>query len=108
MSTPSTSTINPDRLRDQIGNADLTRVSTAAFSVMNSIQNQRDEEEGGILPGECVAAITAAFVLTLESSRLPASDVISITRNMMADADGRRPEFKAITDYIKKEVLNRA
>lgn len=95
--------ITPNRLRDQIGNADLSRVSTTAFSVVNGIQNQEEVT----LPGECVAAITAAFVLTLEASKLPASDVIGLTRNMMADADGRRPEFKAITDYIKKEVFGR-
>lgn len=94
--------ITSDRLRDQIGNADISRVSTAAFSVMNGIQNQEN-----MLPGESVAAITAAFILAIDASRLSGADVIGLTRNMMADADGRRPEFKAITDYIKKEILDR-
>lgn len=94
--------INPDRLRDQLGNADLTRVSTAAFGIINSVQGSDD---ASLLPGEQVAAIVAAFVLVLEAARLPAHDAIGMVRNIMADADGRRPEFKAITEYIKQEVL---
>ena len=90
-----------DRIRDQLGNADLERTSRAAFAIIDSIQNQ----PGGILPGEAVGAITAAFVLTMEACRLPAHDAIGMARNIMADANGRRPEFKAITDYIKEEVL---
>lgn len=94
--------INPSRLSDQLGNGDVTRVSTTAFAIINAVQKADDR---ALLPGEQVAAIVAAFVLTMEASRMGAPDTIAAVRNLMADANGRRPEFKAISDYLKKEVL---
>ena len=90
------------RIRDQLGNADLERVSTMTFSILNTVSTHGDREP---LPGEMVGAITAAFILTMEACQVPASDALGMARNIMADANGRRPEFKAITEYIKKEVL---
>ena len=88
------------RLRDQLGNADLTRTSTATFGIVDTLQSRP-----GLLAGEYLGAITAAFILTVEESGLSACDVLGLTRNMMADANGRRPEFKAAADYIKQEVF---
>ncbi len=93
--------ISPDRLADQLGNGDVTRVSTAAFSLVNALQNQQ-----GLLPGESVGAVLAAFILTMEASGMNTADAIGKARNLMADANGRRPEFKAVTDYLKAEVLS--
>lgn len=92
--------ITPGRLADQLGNADVTRVATAAFAIINAIQ-----EHEGLMAGERIGAIAAAFILAIEASRMSAPDAIGSTRNLMADAQGRRPEFKAITDYLKTEVL---
>ena len=90
------------RVRDQLGNADVERVSTMTFAIIDAIAKHDDRTP---LPGEMVGAVSAAFVLIMEACKLPAYDAAMYARNIMSDADGRRPEFKAITDYIKKEVL---
>ena len=89
-----------NRLHDQLGNADLTRTSTAAFGIVDSLQTHT-----GLLAGECLGALTAAFILAVEASGIESGDICGMTRNIMADANGRRPEFKAITDYLKKEIF---
>ena len=92
------------RLRGQLGNADVTRVSTGAFAIINALQNHSTEEHGVPLPGELLGSLATAFILAMEASGLPTGDVCGTARNLMADAVGRRPEFKAITQYIKEEV----
>ena len=93
------------RLRDQLGNSDVARVSTGAFAIINTLQNHSTEEHGVPLPGELLGSIAAAFILAMEASGLPSGDVCGAVRNLMADANGRRPEFKAITQYITEEVF---
>lgn len=101
MSPTIINTATSRRFQDQIGNGDVTRVSTAAFAVADALQKQE-----GLLPGEAIAAVTAAFIITLEASRLPSAAALGNTRNLMADANGRRPEFKAFKDYMEKEILS--
>lgn len=93
------------RLRDQLGNSNITRVSTGAFAVINALQSHNTEEHGVPRPGELLGSIVAAFILAMEASGLPSGDVCGMARNLMADVNGRRPEFKAITQYIKEEVF---
>lgn len=92
--------ISTSRLRDQLGNGDASRVSQAAFAVIDALQARED-----LLPGELLGAITATFVLVMEATGFPASDALGLTRNLMADELGRKPEFKAVTDYLTEEVL---
>lgn len=94
--------ITHNRLRDQMGNADIPRVSTATHAIFDALQARK-----GLLPGETLAAITAAFVLAVKASGLPSYDLITMARNIMADANGRRVEFQAAMDYLKEEVLRR-
>lgn len=53
-----TTTINPSRLSDQLGNGDVARVATTAFAIINAVQGKADEHS--LLPGEQVAAVVAA------------------------------------------------
>jgi hypothetical protein len=91
-------------IRDQLGNADSARVSTAAFGMVNALQNRPK-----LTGGECLGALAAAFLLALEAGgNPPRQDILGMTKNLMADAQGRRPEFRAIQDYLEWEVfLNR-
>ena len=95
------SNINPGILRDQMGNGDAVRVARAAMSLANALQDQHD-----LLPGEALSAMAAGFVLVMEACGLPTSDVLTTTKNIMADAYGRRAEFMAVGDYLEKEVLS--
>jgi hypothetical protein len=88
------------RLRDQLGNADIKRTATAAAAIVNTLQNQP-----GLLPGEFAGAVTAAYLLLTEAARLD-GDLPGLVRAVMADANGRRPEFKAVKNYIEEEVLH--
>ena len=101
LSAHQKSLLTAGRLRDQLGNGDVTRVSTAAFAVVDALQERKEE----LLPGEYIGAVAAAFILSLEAAHIPAADVFSLTRNLMADANGRRTEFTAIKEYIKGEIL---
>ena len=87
-------------LRDQLANGDVTRTATATFTIADTLQKHQN-----LKPGEAVGAMAAVFILTMESTGLSTSDILGLTKNLMADAHGRRPEFLAITDYLKKEIL---
>lgn len=96
-----TSNINPGILRDQMGNGDAVRVARATMALADALQNQRE-----LLPGEALSAMAAGFILVMEATGLSTYDVITTTKNIMADAEGRRAEFRAVGDYLAKEVLS--
>ena len=92
--------LTPSSLRDQLANGNVTRTATAAFAIVDALQKHQN-----LKPGETVAAVAAAFILIMESTGFSTSDILGLTKNLMADARGRRPEFLAITDYLEKEML---
>lgn len=85
-------------LRDQIGNVSLTDAAHAAMSVADAVQNCPSK-------GARLMGIMAAALITIEASNLNLHDVLAMTRNAINHADGRRPEFAAVGDYIRNEVL---
>ena len=99
MRTMPTETLSSPVLRDMAGNAPLVQTSRAAMSVVNSIQNI--EHRGSRLLGLAVAALIA-----VEASGLSPADLFAYARNAMNDADGRRPEFRAVDEYVRRELLS--
>ena len=88
-------------LRDLTASAPLVQTSRAAMSVVSGVQHV--EHRGARLLGLVVAALIAA-----EASRLSPADLFAYARNCMNDAEGRRPEFKAVDEYVRKEILSPA
>ena len=50
--------------------------------------------------------LACAFVLTAEHLDIPIQDMITFAKNCINDADGKRPEFQAVSNYIKQEIFN--
>ena len=62
---------------------------------------QRFENKGARFMG-----LACAFVLTAEHLDIPIQDMITFAKNCINDADGKRPEFQAVSNYIKQEIFN--
>lgn len=90
--------MNPQSLRDQIGNVNLTEAARSAMSVADAVQNCPTK-------GARLMGIMAAALITIEASNLNLSDVLTMTRNAINHADGRRPEFAAVDAYVRNEIL---
>jgi len=90
--------MTPNKLRDLLGNADLTQSARAAMSVATGVQDYPDK-------GVRLMGTAAAFLLAAEASGLPVTDVIGMARNCINTAEGKRPEFAAVADYVQHEVL---
>lgn len=88
----------PSKLRDLVGNAPLKDASMAAMSIIDAVQNCKDN-------GVKVLGLTAAWLLIVESSGISVSDLLAYSRNCINTAEGRRPEFKAVESYINNEIL---
>lgn len=85
-------------LRDRMGNAPLQGASEATMTVVNALQNYPDK-------GVRLMGVSAAFLIMADESGLSVPDLMSMARNCVNHADGRRPEFAAVGDYIRNEVL---
>lgn len=79
-----------------MGMADTTEVTRSTMAIIDAIQDRPARTQ--------VPAICAAFVLALECAGMNVGDALTISKNIINDADGRRPEFKAIEDYINNEL----
>lgn len=83
--------------RDLLNNAKPDRVSRAMMEAIDRLQNYQPHEQ---LMGVC-----ALFLFLSQAWGIPAQDVFTATKNLINDADGKRPEFAGIETYIKKELM---
>lgn len=79
-----------------MGMADIKEVSNTTMSIIDAIQDYPTRAQ--------VPAVCAAFVLMLEAADVDAFDALAMSKNIINAADGKRPEFKAIADYIDNEL----
>lgn len=93
------STPSPSALRDLTGNAPLVDCAQAAMSVADALQ--RAPHRGAQLMG-----VATSFLIMTACAGLTPSDLMGMARNCMNTAEGRRPEFAAVEDYINKEIFN--
>lgn len=82
--------------RDNLNATNLRGACRASMAVIDVLQNHP--------PHEQVAGLGACFVLLAEHHAVPLQDAMVAIQNMMKDADGRRPEFKAVGDYLRHEL----
>ena len=83
--------------RDLFNNADARRVANCTVAVIDATQRGRH-------PHEQMHAMAAAFLLLAEHWGIPAQDLFTATKNLMASVDGKRPEFAAVADYMANEL----
>lgn len=82
--------------RDLFGMASPTQVGNATMSIIDGLHRFPAHVQ--------VAAVCAAFLLLTEEARIPVSDAFTTVKNIMNDANGKRPEFDAVAAYIKHEL----
>lgn len=82
--------------RDLFNNASVKVVAPAAMALIDTIQ--------GCQPHTQVAAITSVFMLLCEHHKIPAHDAFAAVTNLMNHAEGRRPEFAAVRQYMEEEL----
>lgn len=81
---------------DALNHAPVLDTCRGAMAVINAIQD---------LPqGVQEAAITAAFVLMCEVKGLRPTDLFTVSGNIINHAEGKRPEFAAVSQYIREEL----
>lgn len=83
--------------RDQLTNADIHEVSASCIDALDKIQRHPRHVQ--------VPVICALFLSVSEASGLTVQDLLQTTERMTSHADGRRPEFAAVIDYVKGELL---
>lgn len=82
--------------RDKLTNANPREVANAAMTVIDRLQTLQAEVQ--------IAGTAATFVLLCEHLGITPSDVFAITTNVMNHAEGRRPEFAAVAQYLENEL----
>lgn len=82
-----------------MGGVPLKEAARATMSVADALQHSP-------LKGARLMGLTCAFLITAESAGLPVPDLMGMARNCMNHGEGRRPEFRAVDDFINNEILN--
>ena len=82
-----------------MGNTPLKEAARATMSVADALQHSP-------LKGARLMGLTCAFLMAAESAGLPVPGLMGMARNCMNDGEGRRPEFRAVDDFINNEILN--
>lgn len=81
--------------RDLLGNADRTLVARAAMEVIDALQKHQ--------PATQALGLAVTFRAMMDHYKLNLSDLFTFAGNIVVDADGRRPEFKTVEDYMQGE-----
>ena len=82
--------------RDYFNNVGVDRVAGATMGVIDRVQS--------LSPDLQVAALAASFLMICERYDIPAQDVFTVVNNIMNHAEGRRPEFAAVRQYMEEEL----
>lgn len=80
---------------DRYGNVDSRQAARAAMTVADAIQDLPAEEQ--------VAGLACAFKLCAERYGLNVPDTLTVSGNIINTVDGKRPEFRALAEYMEKE-----
>lgn len=71
--------------------------ASSAMVVIDALQR-------GYHPEVQAHGIAAAFILLAERFGVDPADLFAKTTNLMNHAEGRRPEFAAVAQYMEKEL----
>ena len=97
----SSNTTSPQTLRDLLGNAPLRETARLTMSIADAIQHEPNQ-------GARLGAVLAAASVAADIAGLPLYDCLTMTRNLMHSAEGKRAEFAAVESYMAQEVFGHA
>lgn len=89
--------------RDRLNMADKRSVARTCVDIFSAIQSKAREKQ--------LLALACSFILLCEASGIPAQDVFSASKNLMADpmtSTGLQPQFGAMRYHLQTDVLTRA
>lgn len=86
-------------LTDLMGNCPVDSAARACMAIANGVQHERHK-------GARLMGLASAFLIAAEEAHLSVTDLMTMARNCMNHAEGRRPEYAAVTEYINKEIIN--
>lgn len=81
---------------DKLNNIEVKEAANASMEIVNLIQN--------MAPHVRVVACSVVFCLVCERYKMNPQSAFSVMQHIMNHADGRRPEFAAIRDYLRNEM----
>lgn len=84
--------------RDAMTNANLKNVAGAAQDALDRLQRHPK--------GVQAPAVCSLFLALSEATGVSIQDLLEITQRMTRHADGRRPEFAAVVDYMRGELAD--
>lgn len=82
--------------RDKLSNLKVRKAANAAMLVIDTMQQLPPEEQ--------IAGLAAAFLLLADRVKMSPQEMFSFTTSIMNHADGRRPEFAAVAQYMDMEL----
>lgn len=88
--------------RDRINTASKKEVAATTINIFDRIQGFAREKQ--------LLGLACAFILLAEASGIPAQDVFTASKNLMADkltSTGRAAEFQAMRYHLETDVLVR-
>lgn len=91
--------ISPTTLRQQMASAPVELSSQACMAVVSALQNYG--HKGAMLSG-----LTSAFILVSELTGISVPDMCLYAKNAMSYGEGRYPQYKAVGEFIDKEILS--
>lgn len=88
-----------DKFKDELMNSKLHDVETASMAIITALQ--------GYKPPVQVLSLGFVFAAYAESTGQNIPDIFQAAQNASNSAGNPRPEFMAVRDYLKQEVLDR-
>ena len=82
--------------QDKLSNMKVRKAANAAMVVIDALQKLPAEEQ--------IAGLSAAFLLLADRVNMTPQDMFSFTTSIMNHAEGRRPEFAAVAQYMDMEL----
>lgn len=87
----------PNLDRDRLHSANPQQTALGAMRTIDALQDLPPEHQ--------VTALASCFVLMCERYALAGRDALNTVTNLMNSNEGkRRPEFTAVTNYMKHEL----
>lgn len=81
---------------DRFNNMNVRKAAQASMHIINAIQQMPPEEQ--------VAGMASTFLLLADHNRMTPQEMFAVVANIMNHADGRRPEFAAVAQYMENEL----
>lgn len=81
--------------RDRLTNMSVREAATGTMQILDAVQDER--------PEKVVASAAAFFVHACDRFGIRAADALTITTNIINHAEGKRPEFAAVEQFMREE-----